>query len=210
MKQIFKVILFLIMIVILNACQDTNSSRPYIMNKKEGVNPHSLAYKTVDKALDRKNKIQMAQIVANSQLEVAKIESVKAVQIAKINSQTQKDVTKQTVSSNIEISKIDSKVKDKESMVILYIALGLLLVLTIGFILWYSHKKKVLEIQSKLEEKKLQHALAIKEKELQEARVQKVLELAISGQLPPEMQKEFIHSLTYQEQTNKSKLIESN
>jgi len=209
MKQIFKVILLLIMIIVLNACQDSNS-RPYVMKKNSGENPHSLVYKTEDKALDRKNKIQMAQIAANSQLEVAKIESVKAVKLAKINSQTQKDITKQKVNSNIEISKIDGKVKDKESMVTLYIALGLLLVLTIGFILWYSHKKKVLEIQSKLEEKKLQHALAIKEKELQEARVQKVLELAISGQLPPEMQKEFIHSLTYQEQTNKSKLIESN
>jgi len=198
------------MIVILNACQDSNSSRPYIINKKIGVNPNSLAYKTQDKALDRKNKIQMAQIVANSQLEVAKIESVKAVKIAKIKSQTQKDITKQTASSNIEISKIDSKTKDKESMITLYIALGFLLSLTIGFILWYSHKKKVLEIQVKLEEKRLQHALAIKEKELQETRIQKVLELAISGELPPEIQKDFIHSLTYQDQTNKTKLIESN
>lgn len=210
MKQILKVTLFLVMIIILNACQDTKSSRPYLMNKKVGVNPNSLAYETQDKALDRKNKIEMAQIVANSKLEVAKIESVKAVEIAKINSQTQKDVTKQTVSSNLEMSKIDSKTKDKESMITLYIAIGFLFSLTIGFILWYSHKKKTLEIKAKLEEKRLQYELTIREKELQETRIQKVLELAISGQLPPEMQKDFIHSLTYQDQTNKTKLIESN
>lgn len=210
MKQILKVTLFLVMIIILNACQDTKSSRPYLMNKKVGVNPNSLAYETQDKALDRKNKIEMAQIAANSKLEVAKIESIKAVEIAKINSQTQKDVTKQTVSSNLEMSKIDSKTKDKESMITLYIALGFLLSLTIGFILWYSHKKKTLEIKAKLEEKRLQYELTIREKELQETRIQKVLELAISGQLPPEMQKDFIHSLTYQDQTNKTKLIESN
>ena len=210
MKQMLKVTLFLVMIIILNACQDTKSSRPYLMNKKVGVNPNSLAYETQDKALDRKNKIEMAQIAANSKLEVAKIESIKAVEIAKINSQTQKDVTKQTVSSNLEMSKIDSKTKDKESMITLYIALGFLLSLTIGFILWYSHKKKTLEIKAKLEEKRLQYELTIREKELQETRIQKVLELAISGQLPPEMQKDFIHSLTYQDQTNKTKLIESN
>ena len=210
MKHILKITLFLAMIILLNACQESNSSRPYIINKKERVNPNSLAYVTKDKALDRKNKIEMAQIVANSKLEVAKIESVKAVEIAKINSQTQKDVTKQTANSNIEISKIDSKTKEKESMITLYIAIGLLLSLTIGFILWYRYKKKSLEIEAKIQEKRLQHELAIKEKELQEARIQKVLELAINGQLPPEIQKDFIHSLTYQEQTNKSKVIESN
>ena len=210
MKEILKVTLLLVMIMILNACQDTRNSRPYLINKKEGVNPNSLAYRVEDKVLDRKNKIEMAQIAANSKLEVAKIESVKAVQIAKINSQTQKEVTEKTENSKVEMSKIDGKTKDKKSMITLYIAIGFLLSLTIGFILWYRYKKKTLEIEAKLEEKRLQHQLVIKEKELQETRMQKVLDLAISGQLPPEIQQDVLQSLTYQGETSKSKVIESN
>ena len=210
MKETLKVTLLLVMIMILNACQDTRNSRPYLINKKEGVNPNSLAYRVEDKVLDRKNKIEMAQIAANSKLEVAKIESVKAVQIAKINSQTQKELTEKTENSKIEISKIDSKTKDKKSMITLYIAIGFLLSLIIGFILWYRYKKRTLEIEAKLEEKRLQHQLLIKEKELQETRMQKVLDLAISGQLPPEIQQDVLQSLTYQGETSKSKVIESN
>ena len=210
MKETLKVTLLLVMIMILNACQDTRNSRPYLINKKEGVNPNSLAYRVEDKVLDRKNKIEMAQIAANSKLEVAKIESVKAVQIAKINSQTQKELTEKTENSKVEMSKIDGKTKDKKSMITLYIAIGFLLSLTIGFILWYRYKKKTLEIEAKLEEKRLQHQLLIKEKELQETRMQKVLDLAISGQLPPEIQQDVLQSLTYQGETSKSKVIESN
>jgi uncharacterized protein YneF (UPF0154 family) len=174
------------------------------MNQK-GVNPNSLAYVSQDKALDRKNKIEMAKISANSKIEVAKVESNKAVAIAKINSITQKDVTKQTSKTTLEISKMDTKTKEKLSIINLYIAIAVILSLLIGIVLWYKHKKKSLETKAKLEENRLKHEFAIKEKELQEQRIQKVLDLAISGKLPQELQKDFISALTQQN----NKLIES-
>jgi len=174
------------------------------MNTK-GVNPNSLAYVSQDKALERQNKIEMAKIAANSKIEVAKVESNKAVAIAKIDSATKKDVTEQTSKTTLEISKMDRQTKDKQSMINLYIAIGVIIALLLGMFLWYRHKKKSLEIKAKLEENRLKHELEIKEKELQEQRIQKVLDLAISGQLPQDLQKDFISALT----KPNNKLIES-
>jgi len=204
MNHLFRTILLFTILLFLSACQETNKSRPYLMNQK-GVNPNSLAYVSQDKALDRKNKIEMAQIAANSKIEVAKVESKKAVEIAKIDSTTQKDVTQQTTKTTLEISKMDTQTKDKQSMINLYIAIGVIIALVVGMFLWYRHKKTSLKVKEKLEENRLKHELAIKEKELQEQRIQKVLDLAISGQLPEELQKDFISALTQQN----SKLIES-
>jgi uncharacterized protein YneF (UPF0154 family) len=191
-------------LLFLSACQETNKSKPYLMNIK-GVNPNSLAYVTQDKALDRQNKIEMAKIAANSKIEVAKVESKKAVAIAKIDSTTQKDVTQQASKTTLAISKMDTQTKDKQSIINLYIAISVILTLLVGMFLWYRHKKKSLEIKERLEENRLRHELIIKEKELQEQRIQKVLDLAISGQLPQELQKDFISALTQ----DNSKLIGS-
>ena len=204
MNFFLKSILLLMALLFLSACQETNRSRPYLMNQK-GVNPNSLAYVSQDKALDRQNKIEMAKISANLKLEVAKLESKKAVEIAKIDSATKKDVTQQTAKTTLEISKMDTQTKDKHSMINLYIALGIIIALLLGIVLWYRHKKKSLEVKEKLEENRLKHELAIKEKELQEQRIQKVLDLAISGQLPQELRKDFLNALTQQD----TKIIES-
>ena len=206
MKQFLKLNLILILVVLFSSCEENKNSRPYLMSEqKSGVNPNSLAYQTQDKALDRKNRIEMAEIEAKSKVEVAKIESQKAVQIATIDSVTKKDVSKETAGATVEISKVDAQTKEKQSLINLYIAIGVIFAALIAMFLWYSSKKKSLEVKARLEENRLRHEFAMKEKELQEQRIQKVLELAISGQLPPEIQKDFIKSLTNQE----SKLIES-
>lgn len=204
MKYILKTTLLLASVLLFSACQETNKSKPYLINQK-GVNPNSLAYVSQDKALERKNKIEIAKIDANSKIEMAKIESDKAVTIAKIDSATQKDVKEKSLQTELEISKIDMQNKDKQRMINFYIAIGVILTLLLGIFLWYRHKKKSLEVKEKLEENRLKHELAIKEKELQEQRMQKVLDLAISGQLPQELQQDFINSLTQQE----NKFIES-
>jgi len=184
MNNFYRVIFVSLTLLFFSACQETNKSKPYIMNANS-VNPNSLAYVSKDKALDRKNKLEMAKIVANSKIEVARVESKKAVEIAKIDSVTKKDITKQT-----------SRTKEKQSMISLYMSIGLILAFLVGIYLWYKHKKKSLEIKVKLEENRLKHELMIKEKELNEQRIQKVLDLAISGQLPQELQKDFINALT--------------
>ena len=204
MNNLYRAILILLTLLLFSACQKTNKSKPYIMNA-DGINPNSLVYVSKDKALDRQNKLEMAKIVAHSKIEVAKVESKKAVAIAKIDSGTKKDITKQTSKTTLEISKMDTKTKEKQSMISLYIAIGIIFVLIIGIYLWYKHKKKSLEVKAKLEENRLKHEMMIKEKELQEQRIQKVLDLAISGQLPQELQKDFISALTHKE----NHLIES-
>jgi len=206
MNYILKLILLTLIIFSFSACQETSNTRPYMLNgKKAGVNPNSMAYLTEDKALDRNNRIKMAEIQANSQVAVAKVELNKAVKVAKINSDTTKDVTKQTAVTTLAVTELDKKIKEQQIMANLYIYIATLVAIVIGFLLWYRHKKKSLDFKIKLEENRLNHELELKDKELKEQRIQKILDLAISGQLPAEIQQEVIYSLTRPE----SKLIES-
>ena len=194
MKQIINTSLFLLLTLLLSACGENSHQKPYLMGNHQGVNSNSIAFKAKDNALGRKNKIELAKIQADTKLAVAKIESKKAVSIAQIESQTQQVV-----------SQMDKQTKEKQSDNNLYIAIGFIAVLLLGIFLWYQHKRKSLEVKALLEEHRLQHELELKEKELKEQRLQKVLELAMSGQLDPEVQQEVLHSLTRPE----SKLIES-
>ncbi len=207
MTKIINIGIAVLTLLTLSACQEGNSSKPYIKGGYigTGVNPNSVAFKTKDNALERENKIKMAEIQANSKIEIAKIESVKAQEVAKIDSETKKDIAQKTATTTLEVTKLDTQTKKHQSMINLYIAIGFLLALLIGIVLWFRHKRQALELQTRLEERRLRHELEIKEKELQEQRIQKVLDLAISGHLPHEMQKEVINSLTY----SKSKEIES-
>ena len=203
MKIVTNIILTTLTLLMLSACQGNSESKPYVIG--DGVNPNSTAFKAEDNALERKNKIKMAEIQANSKIEIAKIESIKAVEVAKINSKVKKDIAQQTASTTLEVTKLDKETKEQQSMINLYIAIGFLIALLVGIILWFKHKHKALEVKANLEENRLRHELEIKNKELQEQRIQKVLELAISGQLPQDVQKEVISSLTQPE----TKIIES-
>lgn len=202
MKSFLKMGLFLSILMLFTACQENKNSKPYLIN---GQNPNSLAYKNQEKDLDRKNKVEIAQIAAKSKLEVAEVESKKAIEIATIESYAKKDIAKDTALASVEISKMDTQTKDKQSMITLYIAIGVIFTLLVMIFLWYRNKKKSLEMQIKLQQSRLEHEFAMKEKELQEQRIQKILDFAISGQLAPEVQKEIISSITNQDK----KLLES-
>jgi len=200
MKKIINISIVLVTFFALSACQESNGSKPYLKNGYiGGTNPNSVAFKAKDNALERENKVKMAEIQANSKIEIAKIESTKAVAVAKIDSEAKKDIAQQTATTTLAVTKLDTQTKEQESMINLYIAIGFLIALLVAIILWFRHKSQTLEVKTKLEENRLKHELEIKDKELQEQRIQKVLELAISGQLPQEMQKEVINSLTQPE-----------
>jgi len=201
MKKMISTSTAILTLLILSACQEGNNSKPYLKDGyiSDGVNPNSVAFKSKDNALERENRVKMAEIQANSKIEIAKIESLKAVKVAKIDSEAKKDIAQKTAITTLEVTKLDTQTKEKQSILNLYIAIGFLLALLIGVILWFRHKRQELELKTKLDENRLRHELEIKEKELQEQRIQKVLDLAISGHLPQEMQKEVINSLTQPE-----------
>jgi len=207
MKKSINLSIVVLTLMLLSGCQEGKNSKPYLKNGYigAGVNPNSAAFKAKESTLDRENKIKMAEIEANSKIEIAKIESMKALNVAKIDSEAKKEIAQKTATVTLETTKLDTQTKEHQNMITLYIAVGFLVALLIAVILWFRYKRQALELQTKLEEQRLQQELEIKDKELQEQRIQKVLDLAISGQLPQEMQKEVINSLTKPE----TKVIES-
>ena len=197
MKKIINISVVIITIFTLSACNESKGSKPYLKDGYiGGSNPNSVAFKAKDNALERETKVKMAEIQANSKIEIAKIESTKAVKVAQIDSAAKKDIAQQTATTTLEVTKLDTQTKEQQNMVNLYIAIGFLIALLIAIVLWFRHKQQALEVKTRLEENRLRHELEIKDKELHEQRIQKVLDLAISGQLPQEMQKEVINSLT--------------
>ncbi len=207
MKKSINLSIVVLTLMLLSGCQEGHNSKPYLKNGYigAGVNPNSAAFKAKDNALERENKIKMAEIEANSKIEIAKIESMKALNVAKIDSEAKKEIAQKTATVTLETTKLDTQTKEHQSMITLYIAVGFLVALLIAIILWFRYKRKALEFQTKLEEQRLKQELEMKDKELQEQRIQKVLDLAISGQLPQEMQEEVISSLTKPQ----TKVIES-
>ncbi len=196
MKKSINLSIVVLTLILLSGCQEGKNSKPYLKNGYigAGVNPNSAAFKSKENTLERENKIKMAEIEANSKIEIAKIESMKALNVAKIDNEAKKEIAQKTATVTLETTKLDTQTKEHQTMITLYIAVGFLVALLIAVILWFRYKRQALELQTKLEEQRLKQELEMK-----------VLDLAISGQIPQEMQKEVINSLTKPE----IKVIES-
>ncbi len=187
MKKSINLSIVVLTLTLLSGCQEGNNSKPYLKNGYigAGVNPNSAAFKSKENTLERENKIKMAEIEANSKIEIAKIESMQALNVAKIDNEAKKEIAQKTATVTLETTKLDTQTKEHQTMITLYIAVGFLVALLIAVILWFRYKRQALEFQTKLEEQRLKQELEMK-----------VLDLAISGQIPQEMQKEVINSLT--------------
>jgi Flp pilus assembly protein TadB len=194
--KLFYIFLIPILFLVLG-CQEQNN-KPKLLHKNDvtKVNPNSLYHLSKDKALERQNKLEIAKIQAQAKVETEKIKAQKDIEVAKVTTQAQKEITTKTATTNLEMSKIEAQTKEKQSQVSLYIAILFVLVILLALFLWYKHKKKTLEIKEKLEAQRLEHQKALKEREFQEQRIHKVLELAADGKLPKEVQKDVIASIT--------------
>ncbi len=207
--KIFVPFLALILFV---GCQNNNNTRTLPahsqLDYKQGVNPNSLASKAQDRAFERQTEIEISKINAKTQLEVAKINSQKELEVSKIETGAQKEIAKEDirvkkeiaikqVDNSIEISKIQAQAKAHEEKINLYIALVFAFIVLIGIILWYLQRRKNIIIQAEHESARLKQELLVKERELQEQKVLKIMDMAIHGQLPQNLQKDLIDSITH-------------
>ncbi len=174
---------------------------------ENGYNPNSITAKAKQNALDRKNKIELAKIEAKTKIEVEKIKADKDLKVAKLQTQTQKELGLKTAQTQVELKKIDAKTKEESSYILLLIALIFGAILLFIFYLWYRHKKRVAEIEILLEKERLVHQKELKEREYQEQRLHKMIDLAAEGKLPPEIQKNLLLHLNDSKKTQSSKKL---
>jgi len=207
-------LLSLIFLTFLTGCQNNDSKAyPYMSRQsgtidlvhEKGVNPNSLAYKANDKAKDRENKIELSKIDAQTKIKLEKIKSENSLKIAQLNAQTKKEIAKGDTLTRLETSKLDILKQKESDKMNLYITLATLLVVLIALYLFYLNNKNKRKLEDKINQERLRHERELKEREHQEQRLHKMIDLAVDGKLPPEMQNEIILSIS----NNSTKAIEA-
>ena len=202
-----RITIFMFLAVVFLGCGGSSSSNTHkqislmgngdgTVEKKEGVNPHSLAYESADKALDRNNKIKVSKIESKTKVEIEKIKSQNQLEIAKIDAETKKAIAQTDYKAQVKASEVRARMYKENMRYIVYIVGAIALVVIIGLILLFLNAKKNRELQKRLHEDKLRHEQFLKDKELEEQRVHKLLELIASGKVAKNVEKEVILSIS--------------
>ncbi len=218
-----KFYLLFITLVLFSGCQNNNNraSLPTQnpLSYRKGVNPNSLANKSQEKAFDRHTQIEVSKINAQAQIEVAKINSQKDVEVSKIETtvkkeiakedlQIKKEIAKETANNSIEISKIEAQKSAYTQKMTLYMVIIFAVLAFIALILWFIQKRKATILKSEHETQRLKQELLIKERELEEQKIIKIMDLAIHGQLPQNLQKDLIDSITHKKEEETTTLLQ--
>ena len=199
MKSIFIILLILLS---LTGCQDSSSkNKVTLMGAKDGVNPNSLAYRSANSQLERKNKLEISKIDSTTKIKIAKIQSENQLNIAKINVEAKKDIAITDSSTKIQTSQIDALTKKDDIKNSLYITIAIIVVIMLALFLLYFNNKKNRELKNKMHKENLAHEQLLKEREYDEKRLHKMLELVENGKLSPDMQEEVLSALTKPNQT---------
>jgi len=201
------ILIFLFIIVAFSACGGENGNRHVSLLGADTtkVNPNSMAYLSVDKNEDRKNKLELSKIEADAKIEIAKIQSNSQVHIAKVNAQTQQEIAKSDSVTKIKTSQLDASTKKETMQYTVYIVIAVVFFFIVALILLYLNSKKNRELKKALQEAQFIHERDLREKEFEERRIHKILDLVSEGKLPASVKKEVILSLS----SPKTKVIEN-
>ncbi len=195
MKSIF---LSLLILLVLTACQDSSSKNKVSLMgaPKDGVNPNSLAYRSANGQLERKNKLEISKIDSKTKIKIAEIQSQNQLHIAKLNVEAKKSIAVTDSSTKIQTSQIDALTKKDDIQNSLYITMAIIIAVVLALFLLYLNNKKNRDLKDKIHKENLEHEQLLKEREYDEKRLHKMLELVENGKLSPDMQEEVISALT--------------
>jgi len=190
------ILLTLLITFTFTACQESTHRRDITLLNATKEQKKEIDAKLKEKELERKNKLELQKLNAKTKIEIAKIESTNKLAIAKIDSDTKKEVASTDAKTTIEKSKIESLTKKEDIAYKLYITLAIIFVALIALVLLYLNNKRNRELKNKLHKEQLEHELRVREREHEERRLQKMLELVADGKLAPHLQEQVVLSLT--------------
>ena len=187
-------------IFLLSGCQQQSGYSNHhvaLLNSSDDTKEknYSLGYRIDDKQKERETRLELSKIKANTQIEIEKIRSENQLKIAQVQANTTKDVAHTNYKAKVETSKIDALTKKEDTMVIIYITIAVTIILIFGMALLYFNNKKERELKNKLLQDQLRHEEMLREKERQEQRLLKLIELAGDKKLSPKMEEAIILSL---------------
>ncbi len=222
MKSLY-IFSFLFIIVAFSACdeQSGNKSVSLLGVDTTKVNPNSMAYvydnkrenesksenkkSKEKKKVNDKDKVKVSQIEADTKIKIAKIRSNSQMHIAKVQAQAQQEIAKSDSITRIKTSQLEISTKKETLQYTVYIVIAIVVFLIIALILLYLNAKKNRDLQRELQEAQFVHDRDLREKEFEERRIHKILDMVSKGKLPASVQKEVILSIA----SPKAKVIEN-
>jgi len=187
----------LILGLFVNGCSDSNEQQKKVkLLGEKRVNPNSMQYLATDKDKERKNKVALSKIETDAKIKIAEIDSKNRLTIAKLNADVQKKIAETDAQTKVQTTQLELKVREQNQRYMIYIAIMFILLLVIALILLYFNSKKNRENQRKLQEERLKHEQFLREKELEEQRFHKIMDMAAAGKLPETIEKDVILSIS--------------
>ena len=194
----------LLILLSISGCQESSYTRGYspTLNSYTSSNgeKHSMVNNNKDRVQERKSKVEISKINADSKIAIAKIESENRLKIAQLDAEAKKDVADTDSKMQIKKSEIDAVTSKENMQNRFYITLAIIFSVTVAFILLFINNKKNRDLKNKLYQDQLRHEEMLKEREHEERRVLKMLDLVTEGKLSPIMEEEIILSLTQPKQ----------
>lgn len=190
-------------------CQENGNMHPFMLNgykARTNEEPKSIRHNNVE---ENKVRVKMSEIDAKAKIEIAKIESTNKLKIAKINADMTTEVAHTDSKTKIKRSEIDALNKKEEIESQLIITIALIFLVMLSIVLLYLNNKKNRELKIRLQEEELLHQKELREREFEERRMHKMLELVAEGKLSTEMEEEIILALT-KPQITTIEMIEGN
>lgn len=190
-----KYILFFI-IIFFSGCQN-NHHDVKVFGDQNRVSKQFSAYISNQdkKAKEEKileDKIKLKQLEVDAKLKAEKIKAQKDIEVAKITSNTSKEIAKVNKSTKIETTKIDAQALKEKTKIIMYISIAFGVIVIIAIIVFYLNSKKNRELKEKLH----QQEMIQKQKELEEKRLHKMLDLIADGKVSKDIEKEVLLTMT--------------
>jgi preprotein translocase subunit SecG len=199
MKKRLVLVFFVVMLVFVGCSSEKEAKKVRLLGDeqvKPVVHPNGVLKQAEQKAQEHKNRVELSKIEANTKIELEKIRSQNELSIAQLNAQTQKEIVKEESKAKIETSQLEVAVKKESVKYGVYVAIGVIILFMLALYLLYLNAKKNRELKKQLHEEKLKHEQFLKEKELEEQRLHKLIELAADGKLPKNIESEVILSLS--------------
>jgi len=206
MKYLF-ICIVLVLNFVLSGCGDSHEYKKIKLlgDDVTKVNPNAMAYLSGDKEKERQNRVALSKIEADTKIKIAQIDSKNQLTIAKLDADVKKKIAASDAATKIQTTQLELKIKEQNQRYVVYIAIVVILLLIIALVLLYFNSKKNREFKRQLQEEKLKHEQFLREKELEEQRFHKIMDLAAAGKLPKSIEEDIVLSISQ----SKNKLIDN-
>jgi hypothetical protein len=171
---------------------NSNGVQVYGQNKNFLNYTSQAEQKIKAKELELAKKLELAKLENKTKLEIEKIKAQHQLEIQKLKSQSKVTIANTDATTKVKTSKIDAQVLREKTFMTMYISIAFAVVLIVGLVLLYFNAKKNRELKQQQHE----NEMMMKQKELEEQRLHKMLDLIADGKISKDVENEILLTMS--------------